>query len=58
MGSTFTAAQKAAVRAGTFEDLFLGDHWVINGITWRIVDMDYWLNTGDTRFTILSRPRR
>ena len=51
MGSTFTAAQKAAVRAGTFEDLFLGDHWVINGITWRIVDMDYWLNTGDTRST-------
>lgn len=38
------------MRAGTFEDLFLGDHWVINGITWRIVDIDYWYGQGAPAF--------
>lgn len=51
LGSSFTAAQKAAVQAGTFDDLYLGDYWVIGGVKWRIVDMDYWLHCGDTEFT-------
>ncbi|MFA6729219.1 MAG: hypothetical protein WCS17_13545, partial [Prevotella sp.] len=34
-----------------FKDLFLGDYWVIGGVTWRIVDIDYWYNCGDTAFT-------
>jgi len=46
LGTSFTAAQKAAIQAGTFDDLFLGDYWVIGGVTWRIVDMDYWYNIG------------
>lgn len=50
LGSSLTTAQKAAIAAGTFEDLWLGDYWVINGITWRIVDFDYWLLCGDTSF--------
>ena len=45
LGSTVTDEQKAAIRDGSFKDLFLGDYWVINNVTWRIVDMDYWYNT-------------
>ena len=31
--------------------MFIGDYWVINGITWRIAAFDYWLNCGDTNTT-------
>lgn len=51
LGDKFTDAQKAAIKNGTFDDLFLGDYWNIKGRTWRIVDMDYWYNCGDTAFT-------
>jgi hypothetical protein len=51
LGSAVTAAQRAAIVDGTFKDLFVGDYWVINGVTWRIVDINYWLNCGDTAFT-------
>lgn len=51
LGTTITAAQKAAIQAGTFDDLFIGDYWVINGVNWVITDMDYWYNCGDTVFT-------
>lgn len=50
LGGSLTSAQKAAIQNGSFEDLWLGDYWVINGITWRIVDFDYWLHCGDTAF--------
>ena len=51
LGSSVTTEQLAAIQDGTFKDLWLGDYWVINGVTWRIVDFDYWLNCGDTAFT-------
>lgn len=51
LGSSVTAAQKAAIQAGTFDDLFIGDYWVINGVTWVIADMDYFYDCGDTAFT-------
>lgn len=51
LGSSLTTKQKAAIQAGTFDDLWLGDYWVINKITWRIVDFDYWLLCGDPSFT-------
>lgn len=51
LGSAVTAEQKNAIQAGTFEDLWLGDYWEINGVKWRIADFDYWYNTGDTAFT-------
>lgn len=51
LGTAVTAAQKAAIQAGTFDDLFIGDYWVINGINWVIADMDYWYNCGNTPFT-------
>ena len=51
LGTSVTAAQKAAIQDGTFKDLFLGDYWVINDVTWRIVDMDYWYNTSPIALT-------
>ena len=51
LGTALTAAQKAVIKDGSFKGMFLGDYWVIGGRTWRIVDMDYWYNCGDTAFT-------
>ena len=51
LGSAVTAAQWAAIQAGTFEDLFIGDYWTINDVNWRIAAFDYYLNTGDTACT-------
>ncbi len=47
LGTSYTAAQQAAVAAGTFDDMFIGDYWVIDGVTWRIAAFDYWLGYGD-----------
>ena len=51
LGASVTAAQYAAISAGTFEDLYIGDYWVINGVNWRIAAFDYYLNCGDTSCT-------
>lgn len=51
LGSVVTTEQLAAIQSGTFEGLWLGDYWVINGVNWRIVDFNYWLNSGDTKCT-------
>lgn len=51
LGTSVTSEQQAAISAGTFDDLFIGDYWVINGVNWIIADMDYWYNCGDTAFT-------
>ena len=51
LGTSVTAAQWAAIQAGTFDDMYIGDYWVINGITYRIVAFDYYYLTGDTAFT-------
>lgn len=51
LGSTVTAAQKAAIQNGTFDDLYIGDYWTIDGVNWVIADMDYFYQTGDTAFT-------
>ncbi len=48
LGTAVTAAQYAAIKAGTFDDLFIGDYWTINGINWRIAAFDYYLGTGST----------
>lgn len=51
LGTSVTSTQINAVKDGSFTDLWLGDYWTINGVNWRIVDMDYWYNTGDTALT-------
>ena len=45
-GASVTAAQWAAIGAGTFEDLFIGDYWVIGGFTYRIAAFDYYYYAG------------
>lgn len=51
LGSAVTTEQLAAIQAGTFEDLWLGDYWVINGVNWRIADFDYWYKKGEPACT-------
>lgn len=50
LGTSVTEAQKAAIRDGSFKGLFVGDYWVIDGVNWRIADMDYFYNTGGNSF--------
>ena len=51
LGTSVTAAQWAAIANGTFADLYIGDYWVIGGVTWRIAAFDYYYKTGDTPCT-------
>lgn len=48
LGTAVTAAQWAAIKAGTFDDMYIGDYWVIGGVTYRIAAFDYYYRTGDT----------
>ena len=50
LGTSLTAAQSAAIQAGTFDDMFIGDYWVIGGYNWRIGMFDPWYKVGDTNF--------
>lgn len=51
LGSTVTTAQYTAIKAGTFDDLYIGDYWTIGGVNYRIAAFDYYLNSGDTSCT-------
>ena len=51
LGSTVTTAQYAAIKAGTFDDLYIGDYWTIGGVNYRIAAFDYYLNSDDTNCT-------
>lgn len=51
LGTTVTEEQWEAISNGTFNDLYIGDYWVIGGVNWRIAAFDYYLNCGDTSFT-------
>ena len=49
--TSVTAEQYAAISSGKFTDLYIGDYWVIKGVTYRIAAFDYYYNCGDTNFT-------
>lgn len=51
LGSTVTTAQYAAIKTGTFDDLYIGDYWTIGGVNYRIAAFDYYLNSGDINCT-------
>ena len=51
IGNSATEAQYAAISAGTFDDLYIGDYWTIGGVNYRIAAFDYYLNSGDTACT-------
>lgn len=46
LGTSVTANQYEAIKNGSFEDLYLGDYWEIDGNKWRITAFDYWLGKG------------
>lgn len=50
LGSAPTEAQLAAIKAGTFDDLYVGDYWSNGGVNYRIAAFDYYLKCGDTSF--------
>ena len=50
LGTSITDAQNTAIKTRTYDDLFIGDYWTINGVNWRIVAIDYYFNVGDTNF--------
>lgn len=51
LGSAVTAEQYAAIQAGTFDYMYIGDYWTIGGVTYRIAAFDYYLRAGDTDMT-------
>ena len=51
LGTSVTAEQYAAISSGKFTDLYIGDYWVIKGVTYRIAAFDHYYNCGDTNFT-------
>lgn len=60
LDGSVTSEQWAAIQNGTFDGLFLGDYWTINGVDYIIVAFDYWLNTGDkacTKHHVVVIPR-
>ena len=48
LGTSVTATQYANITNGTFEDMYIGDYWVVGGVNWRIAAFNYYRNTGDT----------
>lgn len=48
LGGSVTSEQWAAIKAGAFKDLYLGDYWSIGGMDYIIAAFDYWYKCGDT----------
>lgn len=51
LGSSVSSSQWSAIQSASFDDIFVGDYWVIGGVNWRIAALDYFYNTGDTALT-------
>ena len=51
LGDSVTDEQYSAIKAGTFDDLYIGDYWTIGDVNYRIAAFDYFLNAGDTECT-------
>lgn len=47
LGEVVTEAQYAAISAGTFDDLYIGDYWTIGGVNYRIAAFDYYYMRSD-----------
>lgn len=51
LGSSVSPSQWSAIQNASFDDIFVGDYWVIDGVNWRVAALDYFYNTGDTALT-------
>ncbi len=47
LGTSVTPEQYARIADGTFEDMYIGDYWTINGTTYLIAAFNYYRYTGD-----------
>lgn len=51
LGTSVSSAQWTAIQNASFDDIFVGDYWVIGGVNWRIACCDYFYNTSNTALT-------
>lgn len=51
LGDSVTDEQWEQIEAGTFDDLWVGDYWIIDGFTYRIAGINYYYGIGDTECT-------
>ena len=51
LGTEPTEAEYAAIDAGTFDNMYIGDYWENGGVNYRIAAFNYFLHTGDTECT-------
>jgi len=51
LGTSVTPEQYARIADGTFEDMYIGDYWTINGTTYLIAAFNYYRNSGDTNLS-------
>ena len=54
LGNQVTSEQYARIADGTFEDMYIGDYWTINGTTYLIAAFNYYYNTGDIGFSLTT----
>lgn len=52
LGNHVTDEQWVAIKAGTFDDLYIGDYWTISGVDYVVAAFNYYLNCGDTACTV------
>lgn len=46
LGESITDEQLAAIRDGSFADLYVGDYWEKDGVRYQIADINYWKGVG------------
>lgn len=56
LGESITEEQLTAIRDGTFDGLYIGDYWEINGVRYRIADINYWRNVGYPESEKVQKP--
>lgn len=56
LGESITAEQLEAIRNGTFDALYIGDYWEMNGVKYRIADINYWKNVGYPESEKVQKP--
>lgn len=56
LGESITEEQLTAIHNGSFDDLYIGDYWEINGVRYRIADINYWKNVGYPESEKVQKP--
>ena len=51
LGTSVSPEQYLAIANGSFDDMFVGDYWTVDGVLYRIAAFDYHLGKGDVATT-------